>query len=413
MKEPKERPAREATRTGRKLSKPPFRTDILAGNFGRHALELADRGLAVFRLPPGVKVPFSGSRGYLDATTDPEQIRSWWAETPEANIGIATGSRSGGLVVADIDRPDKARLAGSSTLKLPSSPLVKTRRGYHIYGLSADPLASQTLPWGELLAEGRYVVAPPSITDGLRRDWTIPFEWESPISVSALTSFLPGLRETRPRESALSGSNPATATISGSDRLHEALGAEDYGYLVGCEEVAAALIVAYGLPAIGRKFNCPLHPGHKHANLWRAEDGAVRWYCHSREGNQNLCLGRLYAVLRTGTQPQTKNQLAYWARRLVVDLGFAESQEVYLPPLPEGLPASRHKLRQVAEDVFRIWGTSQPRPLATRFLQEQSGLAKQTVLDAKGELLRLGVIRKVGEHRSGHPTPMALYLPGH
>ena len=40
------------------------------------------------------------ARGCLDATTDPEQIRQWWTQWPDANVGVATG---GGLVVVDID----------------------------------------------------------------------------------------------------------------------------------------------------------------------------------------------------------------------------------------------------------------------------------------------------------------------
>ena len=31
--------------------------------------------------------------GLLDATTDPDRIRSWWARWPDANVGIPTGAR--------------------------------------------------------------------------------------------------------------------------------------------------------------------------------------------------------------------------------------------------------------------------------------------------------------------------------
>jgi hypothetical protein len=47
----------------------------------------------------------AGGRGCLDATTDPESIVSWWRAVPEANIGVATGGRSG-FWVLDIDGDD-------------------------------------------------------------------------------------------------------------------------------------------------------------------------------------------------------------------------------------------------------------------------------------------------------------------
>lgn len=387
-----------------------YSTRSLDSPLGRCALDLAAREISVFRLPPGTKVPYAHSHGYRDATTNAEQIRAWWSDTPEANIGIATGSKSNGLVVADIDKPDRARLPGSSTLRLPSAPLVKTRRGYHVYCFSSNPFNSQTLPWGDLQAEGRYVVAPPSITDGVLRDWLVPLEWEQPLPVYELAGFLPGLEGLR--EDLENPLDPERALSLGLVSLGALLEAENYAALVGREEVAAALQAKYGLPEVGKHFNCPLHPGRKHANLWRARNGAVRWYCHSRHGKQNLCLGRLHAVLQTGTLPQTKNQLAFWARKLILDLGFVYTGEIDLPKLPEGLPRSRYTLREAAQEVFRVWGTSQPRPLATSFLRQLSGLSKQTVISAKGDLIEHGVICKVGEHASGYGTPMSLYLPG-
>jgi hypothetical protein len=41
-------------------------------------------------------------RGFLDATSDPEQVAAWWSRTPDANIGIPTGAASG-VVVVDVD----------------------------------------------------------------------------------------------------------------------------------------------------------------------------------------------------------------------------------------------------------------------------------------------------------------------
>jgi hypothetical protein len=65
---------------------PPPRATVLGA-----ALWYAERGLPVFPLQPGLKVPMPGSRGVSDASTDPDLIRSWF-QLP-ANLGLATGHR--------------------------------------------------------------------------------------------------------------------------------------------------------------------------------------------------------------------------------------------------------------------------------------------------------------------------------
>ena len=86
----------------------------------------------MFPLAPASKEPLAGSHGFKDATRDVEQIRRWWTETPDANIGVATGSASGFFVV-DID----PRNGGDETLRdleaehgpLPPTVTVKTPGG--------------------------------------------------------------------------------------------------------------------------------------------------------------------------------------------------------------------------------------------------------------------------------------------
>lgn len=44
-------------------------------------------------------------RGSLEATSNEEQVRRWWTETPNANIALATGH---GFFAVDIDfKPDR------------------------------------------------------------------------------------------------------------------------------------------------------------------------------------------------------------------------------------------------------------------------------------------------------------------
>jgi len=52
------------------------------------------------------------AHGVHDATTDRNQIKSWWEKWPGANIGIETGAGSG-IVVLDVD----PRHGGGETLE--------------------------------------------------------------------------------------------------------------------------------------------------------------------------------------------------------------------------------------------------------------------------------------------------------
>ena len=49
------------------------------------ALTYAQNGWPVF--PLHNKIPFKNSQGYKDATTDEQQIQTWWTLHPTANIG--------------------------------------------------------------------------------------------------------------------------------------------------------------------------------------------------------------------------------------------------------------------------------------------------------------------------------------
>src|SRR5579862_5524496 len=149
------------------------------------ALGYAQRGFAVFPLhEPGAdgicscgaackspgKHPRT-SQGFKAATTDESQIRAWWTQWPEANIGIATGGRSG-LVVIDIDG-----VAGEELLQqlaaihgpLSATMKVRTGNGYHLYfkhpGISVKSKAPICRGRRGLdsRADGGYVVAAPSL----------------------------------------------------------------------------------------------------------------------------------------------------------------------------------------------------------------------------------------------------------
>ena len=147
------------------------------------ALKYANMGLAVFPLIPKEKKPLT-ENGFKNATTDPGKIEEWWTIHPDANIGIATGEMSGGLVVIDMDIDKEKDKDGyhsflewckANFLVLPDSWMSITGRGgYHLMFKSSFPVPSK-IGWIEdvdIRANGGYIVAPPSIhPNGNRYEW--------------------------------------------------------------------------------------------------------------------------------------------------------------------------------------------------------------------------------------------------
>ncbi len=68
------------------------------------ALAQASDGWAVFQLKPGSKEPLPGTRGHLDATTDPDTIKKWWSDRPDCGVGLACEASR--RLVVDIDVGD-------------------------------------------------------------------------------------------------------------------------------------------------------------------------------------------------------------------------------------------------------------------------------------------------------------------
>jgi hypothetical protein len=135
------------------------------------ALGYAAAGWPVFPCQPGGKQPAS-RHGFLDATTDRDQIRWWWERQPAANIGIATGSP--GPDVLDIDvRPGGAGWAAYRRLRragLLAGVIAVVRTpslGQHSY-LPGSGQRCSGLPACrvDFKAAGGYVIAPPSVAHG-------------------------------------------------------------------------------------------------------------------------------------------------------------------------------------------------------------------------------------------------------
>jgi hypothetical protein len=139
------------------------------------ALAMAAQGWHVFPCAVGGKQPALRGNWQHHATTDPAQIRRWWASRPY-NIGLACGPS--GLVVIDLDiakEPGKAngaealaRLCAEARQPCPWSTLTVSTPsgGPHLYFQALAHLipksAGRLAPRIGIRASGGYVVAPAS-----------------------------------------------------------------------------------------------------------------------------------------------------------------------------------------------------------------------------------------------------------
>ena len=173
------------------------------------ALAYASRGLAVFPLAEGTKIPCIQG-GFTKATTDPEQIRAFWSVRPNCNIGIATGGMSNGLVVVDVDLDNDKGEDGYVTLRawesehgeLPEGACATTPRGgMHLYFVSDEPISCSTNQEKgiDVRADGGFVVAPPSVRDdGRAYEWDLHIEdYGIPRADANVKAFIADMQEGR------------------------------------------------------------------------------------------------------------------------------------------------------------------------------------------------------------------------
>ena len=146
------------------------------------ALYYADLGLAVFPLAYRNKVP-AIEGGCKAATTEKSKIERWWNQNPRYNIGIATGNKSNGLVVIDLDVDKNKGIDGYEVLRdwqnkhgeLPETwQSITGRGGYHYFYKDTITHSNKVgLYEGvDIRGEGGYIVAPPSVhPNGNTYEW--------------------------------------------------------------------------------------------------------------------------------------------------------------------------------------------------------------------------------------------------
>lgn len=143
------------------------------------ALWYASKGFSVFPCSTLSKNPAT-KHGFRDATTDATQIRKWWGEGRDYNIGIPTGTVNS-IVVLDID-PRNGGDEQIGGFNIPETLAVDTPGGHHLYfKLPSNGAVKSGKLDGfsglDIKGDGGYVVAPPSIVknkdypSGASYDW--------------------------------------------------------------------------------------------------------------------------------------------------------------------------------------------------------------------------------------------------
>ena len=148
----------------------------MANNRSEYINYYIDEGRKIFPCKVNEKKPIIAG-GFKNASSDPDQIKTWWENHPDANIGLVTG-KDANLVVIDVDVKDNA--GGIKSLKQLENNygqfdtlMVHSPSGgihyYFEYPQGNYDIRSTTglRPGIDVRANGGYIIAPGSTVDGI------------------------------------------------------------------------------------------------------------------------------------------------------------------------------------------------------------------------------------------------------
>ena len=129
------------------------------------AIAYAKQGYSVMPLKPLSKVPLLVSwKDYQKKALSEADLRGFWRDVPDANVGIITG-RFSNLAVVDLDGPKAVAALKAQNVALPPTRTFKTPHGWHYVYAYTDKLhqGAAFADGVDCRAEGGYIVAPPSV----------------------------------------------------------------------------------------------------------------------------------------------------------------------------------------------------------------------------------------------------------
>lgn len=169
---------------------------------------------------------------------------------------------------------------------------------------------------------------------------------------------------------------------------------------------------------VGLPFPCVLHGDGCLARLTTGRNGEIVYQDGVLAGTPRefQTIPELAVALLTGVPKRLSAiQHALWRLRLLHQAGLVRLPIVPVPPLADDSSAHVHRAREGFELLVRFrWFLDPNEPVAyTRaFVEIWCDIEPQRSREAIYELIRQGVINKVGETASGRTRPTHLYLPG-
>lgn len=161
-----------------------------------NALDYAKAGYKIFSVKENDKSPATG-KGFLDATIDIEQIKKWWTENPNYNIGLPMASNH--FVAIDIDMHGdvngfdnlEKHILANELSDLPVTVEANTANGgmHKIFKVPKDFNPIGKLTDGVDVKFNGYIVVEPSTIDAKQYEWqaeqslfdmqpaTLPDDW--------------------------------------------------------------------------------------------------------------------------------------------------------------------------------------------------------------------------------------------
>jgi hypothetical protein len=351
----------------------------------------------------------SGSPGWArlrHTRAGSDELRAWFETEPPAEIGVITGTASG-LVVVDLEHEALDHPVARSMLAITTPTATTPGGGRHLYFRTDTIVPSRHAAWGDLQAEGRYVVAP---SGGPKRQWQRG-PGESPfvsftaiqglLSLDEQTSETPQRSATPQRHKTPRGI-PTNATDTPPPSLDDLAEWDSHRPYIEAMQALLGITVPVGV-----KFPCVL-PGHRpdrdpSANLGLApENGHVLYRCWQTD--KTYTLAHVYAATVTGTRiedlPWTAESHVMWKLRSLLDCGLINGlhlRTLSMPPSPhrliaENLPAVTRYVQARAVSKIGL-----PAPFVPTFIGPWCGISTDVARELRYQLIRAGLMTKTGK----------------
>ena len=369
------------------------------------ARDYIERGWALLPIAPGGKEPYSpllpedstGERSWIPfrlRRATMAEVEAWYDLEPRLNLGVLCGQASGGLVVVDYDRPPRDMP--------PETVFTRTsrRNHFHAYYHSSQPEQSRNFDYGQILAENKIAILPPSINSETNRhySWFDSYSLHD-IELASFDDWLKAQEDQGDDGKGIYISTCIPSPLAGKTAISTCIPSLPQTYLnedglreyARVPEVAIAILERCGVRGVrlGKSFRCPL-PGHGErrpsAALFRTDSGEIIFHdFHNREqlDKPTFTLAEVYRAIHMhrcscsecrkyhkltgGRFKLTAGEQALWLVKALVETGFLRPLPILAPRLPEGTPDSVRDVYKGFLEVLELHRIYNPDNLGTPY----------------------------------------------